>query len=203
MTTRSQRILLVAALQLAGVGCGAGRPAIPASGQPGATDPLERQTAEELFQRGRESADRGDTVRAEEYLQLALDKGYDRRRALPVLLNVCLSSGRLRSALNYAEPELRLRPDDPELRYLVASIHLALGQRDEARNELEQLLRSAPTQAAALYLLGIVEADDFGEEDVAGVLSAVPHRCTARETCRRNQASAERTRSSSGGEFER
>jgi tetratricopeptide (TPR) repeat protein len=70
----------------------------------------------------------------------------------------------LRSALNYAEPELRLRPDDAELRYLVASIHLGLGQRDEARDELEQLLRINPMHAAALYLLGVMEADDFGDD---------------------------------------
>jgi Tetratricopeptide repeat len=162
----SVRILCGLTLLLVCAGCGAGRPLSPAtgSGSEVGSDPLQRQTAELLFQRGRESADRGDTVRAEQYLELALDKGYDRSRALPVLLSVCLSSGRLRSALNYAEPELRLRPDDTELRYLVASIHLGLGQRDEGRDELEQLLRLNPTHSAALYLLGVVEADDFGDD---------------------------------------
>ena len=125
-------------------------------------------------------------MRAEQYLELAIDKGYDRRRALPVLLSVCLSSGRLRAALNYAEPELRLRPDDAELRYLVASIHLGLGQREEARDELEQLLRSHPNQTAALYLLGLVEADDFGENTSAReyfqrYLSEAPRGIHARE----------------------
>jgi tetratricopeptide (TPR) repeat protein len=161
------RIFPVLAVFFACVGCGATRPPSAAPGLPGDADPLQRQTAEVLFQRGQESAERGDTVRAEQYLQLALDKGYDRRRALPVLLSVCLSSGRLRAALNYAEPELRLRPDDAELRYLVASIHLGLGQRDEARDELEQLLRSHPSQIAALYLLGVIEADEFGEDTSA------------------------------------
>lgn len=142
--------------------CGAGQQPGPAVNPGTGSDPLQRQSAESLFQRGRQSADRGDTVRAEQYLELALDKGYARSRVLPVLLSVCLSSGRLRSALNYAEPELRLRPDDAELRYLVASIHLGLGQRDEARDELEQLLRLNPDQAAALYLLGVVEADELG-----------------------------------------
>lgn len=160
----SARILPAVLMTWMCIGCGAGSPPSPAAGPEVSSDPLERQTAEALFQRGRESADRGDTVRAEQYLELALDKGYERNRALPVLLNVCLSSGRLRSALNYAEPELRLRPDDAELRYLVASIHLGLGQRDEARDELEQLLRLSSKHAAALYLLGVVEAEDFGED---------------------------------------
>ncbi|HKO48564.1 MAG TPA: tetratricopeptide repeat protein [Polyangiaceae bacterium] len=155
------------ALFLACVGCATTRPPAAAAGSSGDVDPLQRQPPEALFERGEQSAARGDTVRAEQYLQLAIDKGYDRRRALPVLLSVCLSSGRLRAALNYAEPELRLRPDDAELRYLVASIHLGLGQRDEARGELEQLLRSHPNQSAALYLLGVIEADDFGEPALA------------------------------------
>ena len=157
------RILTGTLLILACFGCGAGRPN-PVAGSAISGDPLQRQTAEALYRRGRESADRGDTVRAEQYLQSALDKGYDPRRALPLLLNVCLSSGRLRSALNYAEPELRTRPDDAELRYLVASIHLGLGQRDEARDELEQLLRLDSKHGAALYLLGVVEADEYGED---------------------------------------
>lgn len=161
------RIPCAFALLLACAACGAGRQTGPAASPETGSDPLQRQSAESLFQRGRESADRGDTVRAEQYLELALDKGYARSRVLPVLLSVCLSSGRLRSALNYAEPELRLRPDDAELRYLVASIHLGLGQRDEARDELEQLLRLNPEQPAALYLLGVVEADDLGLEQSA------------------------------------
>jgi tetratricopeptide (TPR) repeat protein len=164
MTQRIRRNLATAGLFVACAGCGAARPAGPAAAPASGTDPLEAQTAESLFRKGHESADRGETVRAEQYLELALDKGYDRSRALPVLLSVCLSSGRLRSALNYAEPELRLRPDDAELRYLAASIDLGLGQRDEARDDLEQLLRLAPNQPAALYLLGVVEADDFGED---------------------------------------
>lgn len=164
MTSRKFPALM---LFLACVGCAAARPPAAAAASSSDADPLQRQPPEALFQRGQESAARGDTVRAEQYLQLAIDKGYERRRALPVLLSVCLSSGRLRAALNYAEPELRLRPDDAELRYLVASIHLGLGQRDEARGELEQLLRLHPNQSAALYLLGVIEADDFGEPALA------------------------------------
>lgn len=163
------RISFGFALLLACVGCGVGRPPSVTAGSDAGSDPLRRQTAASLFQRGRESADRGDTVRAEQYLELALDRGYERRQVLPLLLRVCLSSGRLRSALNYAEPELRARPDDAELRYLVASIHLGLGQHGQAHDELEQLLRLNPSHAAALYLLGVVEADDF--EDAAAAMN--------------------------------
>jgi hypothetical protein len=50
----------------------------------------------------------------------------------------------------------------------------------EARDELEQLLRLNPTHAAALYLLGVVEADELGDDSSArahfqSYLQAAPH----------------------------
>jgi len=160
----SSRVLPVLALFFLAPGCAAAGPSRVGASQPGGADPLQQQTAESLFKRGEQSAEHGDSVRAEQYIELAIDRGYDRGRALPILLSVCLSSGRLRAALNYAEPELRLRPDDAELRYLVASIYLGLSQRDQARDELEQLLRQDSHQPAALFLLGVLEADEFGDD---------------------------------------
>ena len=117
------------------------------------------EQAQALFQRGREAAQRGDSVRAEQYLSLALERGYDAERVLPVLLRVCLASSRLRAALDHAEPYLRDHPEAEALRYLVATIHAGLGQTDEARLALEQLLRTNPNNADAHYLLGILDAD--------------------------------------------
>jgi len=159
------RFFVSAAILLLSTACGSARAPLPKA--PADTDPNQTHAAEQAFKKGRESASHGDSVRAEQYLQLALDKGYDRRRALPVLLNVCLSSGRLRAALNDAEPELRERPDDLELRYLVAAIHLGLGQREEAQAELGQLLRVDPRDPAALFLLGVIESDDLGDDGAA------------------------------------
>jgi tetratricopeptide (TPR) repeat protein len=117
------------------------------------------EQAQALFQRGREAAQHGDSVRAEQYLSLALERGYDAERVLPVLLRVCLASSRLRAALDHAEPYLRDHPEVEALRYLVATIHAGLGQTDEARLALEQLLRTNPNSADAHYLLGILDAD--------------------------------------------
>jgi len=111
-----------------------------------------------LFHRGQQAADQGDTVRAEQYLSMALDRGFDRAKVLPILLRVCLSSSRLRAALNHAEPYLREHPNDQHLRYLVATIHLGLGQIEEARIELFYLLRINPNNVQAHYLLGILES---------------------------------------------
>jgi hypothetical protein len=70
-----------------------------------------------------------------------------------------LASSRLRAALDHAEPYLRDHPEAETLRYLVATIHLALGQREAARLELQQLLRRNPEQADAHYLMGVLSAD--------------------------------------------
>jgi tetratricopeptide (TPR) repeat protein len=113
--------------------------------------------AERLFQEGTEAAHSGDTLRAEQYLSMALEAGFDQHKLLPLLLRVCLQSSRLRSALDHAEPYLLQHPEDRTLRYLVATIHLSLGQIEEARLNLEELLRTDRRNADAHYLLGILE----------------------------------------------
>jgi tetratricopeptide (TPR) repeat protein len=146
---------------LGAMGCASTAPALP---PPGGASSGANQAAT-LFQRGQDAARRGDSVRAEQYLSLALDRGYDAERALPLLLQVCLSSSRLRAALDHAEPYLRDHPDAETLRYLVATIHVGLGQTSEARVELEQLLRANPDSRDAHYLLGILDSD--GDVDSA------------------------------------
>jgi tetratricopeptide (TPR) repeat protein len=100
---------------------------------------------------------RGESIRAEQYMSMAIEAGYDQRRALPLLLRICLQSSRLRSALDHAEPYLLQHPEDKVLRYLVSTIHLSLGQIDAARLGLEELLRTNAEDADAHYLLGILE----------------------------------------------
>lgn len=130
------------------------------------------------FEHGREAAEQGDAARAEQYLAIAIDRGYDARRGLPLLLAVCVRSSHLRAALNHAEPYLKRHPDDAELRYLVASIYLGIGDSTLAQRELERLLRSDPRHARAHYLLAVLELDRGG--DGAGVhleryLELAPH----------------------------
>lgn len=147
--TRLVSAVLVAFLL---TGCGAeGRHAVaPASA------PQER--AEDLFQAGRNAAMSGDTVRAEQYLSAAIDRGYDHGKALPLLLRVCLSSSRLRAALTHAEPYLRDHPEDDPLRYIVAIVHMGLGKMDEARLDLTELLHHDGSNADAHLLLGILDS---------------------------------------------
>lgn len=146
---------------LGALGCASTTPNLP----PAANVTFRDDEAASLFQRGQAAARRGDSVRAEQYLSLAIDRGYDVERALPLLLQVCLSSSRLRSALDHAEPYLRDHPDAEALRYLVATIHVGLAQTSEARVELEQLLRANADSSDAHYLLGVLDSD--GDVDSA------------------------------------
>lgn len=118
----------------------------------------DSRSASELVARGREAAVRGDAVRAEQYLSLAIDQGADRRQVMPLLLDACLKSSHLRAALNHAQPYLLEHPEDDALRYLVAAVHMGLGQLVQARRELGLLLQSSSSNADAHYLLGIIES---------------------------------------------
>lgn len=136
-------------------GCAGGPKLGPASP---ASDAKDSRPASELVARGREAALRGDAVRAEQYLSLAIENGADRRVVLPMLLQACLRSSHLRAALNHADPYLLEHPEDETLRYLVATIHLGLGQVVPARRELGLLLQRRESNPDAHYLLGIIES---------------------------------------------
>lgn len=123
------------------------------------TAPEQGPSATYLMNEGRLAASRGDTVRAEQYIALAIERGFDERRALPLLLATCIKGSRLRAALNYAEPYLRDHPEDAALRYLVATIEVGLGDDEGARRELGVLLREAPDHGEARYLLGLLELE--------------------------------------------
>jgi hypothetical protein len=140
---------------------------------PEVATPLGREqapSADWLMREGRAAALRGDTVRAEQYIVLAVDRGYDERHALPLLLGVCIKGSRLRAALNHAEPYLRDHPTDTALRYLVGTIHVGLSDEAGARRELEVLLRDDPEHAEALFLLGVLELDHDPETSSARLL---------------------------------
>ncbi len=135
----------------------------PAQSKGGLSAPLRHphMPARELFDRGLALAKAGQLVRAEQYVSLAVASGYPQERALPVLIGVCLSSSRLRAALNYAEPYLTHHPDAWALRHLVAAIYAALGQPKRARGELEKVVRDHPSYAPAHYLLAVTLRDEY------------------------------------------
>ena len=153
--------LAAGAVTLLLAACGAGSE--PKVAAPNAD--ADARTAAAFFADGRQAAERGDAIRAEQYLSLALARGYERAAVIPLLLQVCIAGSHLRAALNHAEPYLRQHPNDQQLRYLVATIHLGLGQREEARTDLEQLLHLNPDYADGHFLLGVLDSE--GDKDEA------------------------------------
>jgi Tfp pilus assembly protein PilF len=143
-------------------GCGSG------SGPQGAQANQKRTvSSEELYRRGLALIDQGQLVRAEQYISLAVSRGYPEERAVPVLVKVCLAASRVRSALNYAEPYVVRHPSDWKLRYLIASLYVGLERPTRARQELERVVEIAPSHAPARYLFAVVLRDSFADDTAA------------------------------------
>ena len=110
--------------------------------RPSDTVDFPRLTAEELFQVALLQARRGDLFRAEQYLIAARAQGHDDATTTYWLVRVCVSAGRYHSALRHGQERLSRNPGDWRLRFVVASIHEALGEISKAR---EQYLVLEPT----------------------------------------------------------
>jgi hypothetical protein len=104
-----------------------------------------------------------------------MKEGAERPAVLPHLLRACLRSSHLRAALIHAEPYLLEHPEADALRYLVATIHMGLGQRSEARRELGLLLQRDENNPDAHFLLGIVEATANPEAARVHFASVIEH----------------------------
>jgi tetratricopeptide (TPR) repeat protein len=123
-------------------------------------------TTDKLLDRGKAFAAMGDHTRAEEYLAAALDQGADPREVLPLLLNVCVQTGRYRSAIQHAENHLRKHPDDVRTRFVVGTLYAAIGETKDAKSNLETVVTARPDDAKAHYTLAILARDN--ENDVVG-----------------------------------
>lgn len=121
------------------------------------------ETPEKLLARGRAFASVGDNGRAEQYFAAALDRGADPRVALPLLMRACAEEKRYRAAIDYAEPQLKKRPGDHRLRFVVASFYASTGDHAAARGELERIVKAAPDFAAVHYALAVLLRDEGGD----------------------------------------
>jgi tetratricopeptide (TPR) repeat protein len=101
-------------------------------------------------------ARRGDLTRAQQYLSAALDKGYDETIVVPELVKVCVASSRFRAALHYAEPYLLKHPEDAGMNYVVGTIHLALGNVQQATKTLNGALQPSLLMIDAAFSLALI-----------------------------------------------
>jgi Tfp pilus assembly protein PilF len=121
-------------------------------------------TTDNLVDRGKAFASVGDTTRAEDYFAAALDQGADPREVLPLLLQICVQTGRYRSAIQHGENHLRKHPDDLRTRFVVGTLYVAIGETKDAKSNLETVVNARPDDAKAHYALAILARDS--ENDV-------------------------------------
>jgi len=139
------------------LGCG---PATPAEKAQADMQTMRTETTrDKLVERGRAFAAVGDHTRAEEYLAAALEQGADPKEVLPSLLEVCVQTGRYRSAIVHAENHLRRHPDDVRTRFVVGTLYAAIGETRDAKAALASVLEARPNEAKAHYALGVLARD--------------------------------------------
>lgn len=126
---------------------------------PPPADPIAAVSAAELRAKGLAYARRGDLIRAQQYLSAAHQKGFDERVVLPEIVKICLAASRLRAALAFAEPYLIRNPGDAGMSYVVGTIHLALGNVQEASAHLNGALRPEKIMIDAAYSLALIAKD--------------------------------------------
>lgn len=110
------------------------------------------ESSMELLAAGKRAMGHGDDVRAEHYLTLAMGDEHTSREALQLLMETCIRAARYSAALGHAKRYLHRHAEDVDLRYLVATLHDALGQPRLARQELTRVLTVEPSHGDAHYL---------------------------------------------------
>jgi tetratricopeptide (TPR) repeat protein len=125
------------------------------------TDERSAEQSERWFAEGSRFEASGDPDRAEQYYLAALRAGIPPKRAFPALIGVCVRAERFRTAAYYTEQYLGQSPANHHVRYLAATLRLALGQSNEAIEHLEQLLSMDPTFAEAHYLAGVIYLNEL------------------------------------------
>jgi tetratricopeptide (TPR) repeat protein len=124
-------------------------------------DPIQKVAATDLYQQGVALYQQGDLIRAEQYFSASMTHGYPARAVLPALLKTCLAGSRIRAAAHYAAQHLEKSPEDWGLRYVLASLHMSLGNHDSARRELLRVTQAWPRFSSAHYLLAVLYRDDL------------------------------------------
>ncbi len=121
------------------------------------------QSHQKLTARGRAFAAMGDTTRAREYYDAALEAGGDDRVLTPLLLAVCVRDGRYRLAIEYAERHVRRHPQDGRMRFVLGTLRAGVGEAVAAEAELSKVLALAPDNPAAHYAMAVLLRDQRGD----------------------------------------
>lgn len=119
----------------------------------------KEQAPAKLAARGRAFAALGDTTRAREYFDAALEAGGDDRELTPLLLGVCVRDGRYRLAIDYAERYVRKHPRDLRMRFVLGTLKAGVGEPLAAESELSKVIEASPDNPDAHYALAVLLRD--------------------------------------------
>jgi Tfp pilus assembly protein PilF len=128
-----------------------------------------------------EAAERsGDSLRAQQYLRVALQSGGDERRIVPRLLSIYIADGQYRAAIEQGEHHLRRHPDDRSTRLLLSTLYTAIGEDEHAVAQFERVLHGEPNDAYAHYALASLLYERGGsalraDEHFRAYLALEPH----------------------------
>lgn len=142
------------------VACGQARP-VPVDQNAKKVD--EERVPHKLVARGKAFAKIGDLTRAEQYLTTALEEGADPNEVLPLLMRVCIDSGRFREAITHGYAQLETQPHNAALRFLIGSLHQGVGEPHKAREQFQEVIAIQPDHAEAHYALAIIARDAEGD----------------------------------------
>jgi tetratricopeptide (TPR) repeat protein len=128
-------------------GCSSSSP-VAASPQPGPNQ------AQQYHASGLRLSRQGQSVRAEQYFLASIDAGGDEDLVLGDLIETCIASGRLRSAIDYVERALRGDPKSFELLRLAVSLYVSLGQAEAADEHVQVLVAAKKLPDELLLFMG-------------------------------------------------
>lgn len=117
------------------------------------------RSAERLVQRGAAFASVGDTTRAQQYLEAALDNGGREAEIIPMLITVCVRDGRYRLAIQYARRYLATQPGDSKMHFVLGTLHAGLNETEAAEREFELAARGERNNAELQYSLAVLLRD--------------------------------------------
>ncbi len=129
----------------------------------------DRQTAYRCFLDGCDADDRGETARAEQCYQRALELDPSLAAAYTNLGTLRYARGDLDNARTAFEQALDFEPNQPEARFNLGNLLDDLGETEHAIAELKRVCTQSPDFADAHYNLGLLLAR------VGGVAQAQQH----------------------------
>lgn len=145
MSTERALLLVLACLCLHGCASAAARR--------GSREPVAQLSAQQTLEVAALLEQRGDSVRAQQYLCAALAKGAPPEKVFPRLLRLYVADGQYRLAADQTEHYLRRHPSDRKLHQLLATLYTALGYHGQAVQHYERVLALAPSDPQAHFAL--------------------------------------------------